>query len=516
LGGFREHLVWVVAGTVSVAAAVAAASRLSDPTPVDQALGWIAAAVGVAGWLARGSRGAVVASLALPLLVLSPIAAGSEQARLLLYGLAYALAVSAAAAAALAAAAISRRPVVLLLLLIAVPFRGVAAAITDLPAIGLAVGGSVLLLLALRPSAAAFFVAAAAAVATPVDPPRAALFPLILAALAVRSAAAARVAMVVAAALVAGRWAWPFIAVAALHWAAEGWLKRGAARGLLVPLSGVPHAIAAALRGASFFPEAFAERTLMTVLPVAVLVAGMFLRPPLAVLYGLAAVTIALRETSSLRVPATPAVIGALILVLLPWSGVLVGAFPLPLSDITLAAIVAVTLVAGMAIAPRIRLVSAGLAVAVLLVAVPRWTEPTLAPAVLAPGQSATLVPPLRRRHVELAMSGGSMAALRRGTTVGTLDVIDTRGRAYRRSIIVGDLSDWAALRRPEYWRNGNGVPAFPAGAVAGHGAGAFLNGSGGIRVRIPDPIATVRVTASSDLPPAARLHIDSVRVSDR
>jgi hypothetical protein len=135
--------------------------------------------------------------------------------------------------------------------------------------------------------------------------------------------------------------------------------------------------------------------------------------------------------------------------------------------------------------------------------------------AVLGPGESATFHPEAGPR-LEMAMSGGNVARLRRGTVLGTLDLIDVRGNGYRRQIVAGEISDWAAFRRGEYWRAENGLPAVPNGPIEGHGANAYAVGAGRIEAEIPAGIATVRVSVSQDLPPASRLHVDAMRVSGR
>ena len=131
----------------------------------------------------------------------------------------------------------------------------------------------------------------------------------------------------------------------------------------------------------------------------------------------------------------------------------------------------------------------------------------------LEPGQSATIALPHRGRDVELSMSGGNVASLPRGTELGTIDFIGIRGSAFRRSVRVGEISDWSALSPDQHWRNQNGPPAVPRGPLEGLGSRAFLNGSGVVRTETPVEVAAIRVTASDALPPSARLHLDAVRL---
>ncbi len=92
---------------------------------------------------------------------------------------------------------------------------------------------------------------------------------------------------------------------------------------------------------------------------------------------------------------------------------------------------------------------------------------------------------------------------MRPGRVVGTIDSVDLR-----REVRVGDIADFGFLRREQFIHSRNTIPWHPTDDIRGYGQTAWLHGAG--RVRVP-PAASIRITAARDLPPAARLQIESV-----
>ena len=122
------------------------------------------------------------------------------------------------------------------------------------------------------------------------------------------------------------------------------------------------------------------------------------------------------------------------------------------------------------------------------------------APAV-GPGQAFVLDLPPGARSVIL--SGANITKLPEGTPVGRIEP---------GSIIVrvGDISDWAAMRRQDFATTRNPFPRDPAGVVRGYGYSAWLSGSG--RIRVP-AVPRVTITGDPNLPGDARLQIDAVEM---
>jgi hypothetical protein len=89
------------------------------------------------------------------------------------------------------------------------------------------------------------------------------------------------------------------------------------------------------------------------------------------------------------------------------------------------------------------------------------------------------------------------------GGIVGSID----SGSAHR-DLRIGDVADFGFLRREQFFFSRNTVPRQPTDDIRGYGQTAWLHGAG--RVTVP-PAPELRITAARDLPPAARLQIESV-----
>jgi hypothetical protein len=503
-----EHLQWALAAAAGIVTAAMVAGAVADAGPVDRALPLLAAAIFVCGWVFR-DRCRWVAML-VPALIVTAIAASDERTRLLLYGVIWSAAIVAAVAASVREHSIARNDALVLVGLIAIPFRTIGFAPAMLPGTVLVLAGSALLLaMASRKRAiglAAFIAAAATAVATPVVPVRVSLFPLLLSVLISPMPFGFRAGGAVLVGLAAGRWSWPLIAVVLL---AE-FLKRERRdheAAAVLPFYAKPLSLAAALRPALFLPSA-----VPSLVPLALILVAAFVRPPVAMLYALAAIVLGARDQ---RVSAWPAVaFSAVVLSMVGWSGAIVTSFPLPISFRAVVSVAAIGALAALSISRPLRIAGA-FAIAAGALWLPLTTAVAWADrgAELAPGESQIIDLSRRGRRVEIVASAANAVALRRNAVLGRIEVIDVRGRAWRRELRVGDASDWAALTPGEYWRSHNGVPWSFSEPIDGAGASAILNGAGRISMLLADDASVVHVTADASLPENVRLLIDRVGV---
>jgi hypothetical protein len=504
----REHLQWALTAAAGIVAAAIAAGAVADAGPVDRALPLLVTTVAAAGWFFRDRCGAVV--MLAPALIVAAIASGDERLRLLLYGVIWSTAMVAAAVASIREQSIARTDALLLLALIAIPFRTVGFAPAMLPGTVLVLAGSALLLATASRrrtiGAAGFIAVAAIAVATPVMPARAAFLPMLLSVLVAPIPFAFRAGGAVLLGLASGRWSWPLIAVALL---AE-FLKRERREGhaaMVLPFYLKPLSMAAALRPALFFPSA-----VPALAPLALILIAAFVRPAVAMLYALAAILMGARDQ---RVSAWPAVaFSAAVLAMVGWSGAIVTSFPLPIPFRALISVAAIGVVAALSISRPVR-IAASFAIAAAALWLPLTTTVVWSDggAELAPGESQIIDLAGRGRRVEIVASAANAVALRRDAVLGRIEVIDVRGRAWRRELRIGDGSDWAALTPGEYWRSQNGLPRSFSEPIDGAGASAVLNGAGRISMLLPDEASGVHVTADASLPGNVRLLIDRVGV---
>jgi hypothetical protein len=227
------------------------------------------------------------------------------------------------------------------------------------------------------------------------------------------------------------------------------------------------------------------------------IVCGAFARYSNAPLWFLAAAAMLVPYAARSRVALPVIVVGIVILMLFPWSGIAARAFPLPISLMALAAVLAVALFGETAS------LVAGAAGAAMLLFVP------LAPAAqsakpigiaLAANQSYTIALPPETKSATVALSGANVSSLRAGTLVG---------RVNDREVRIGDIADFGFMRREHFHASRNNLPRRPVWDFRDYGQFAWLYGAG--RITIDHPPSALRVTAAPTLPPAARLEIESI-----
>ena len=105
-----------------------------------------------------------------------------------------------------------------------------------------------------------------------------------------------------------------------------------------------------------------------------------------------------------------------------------------------------------------------------------------------------------------LILSASNMPKAKRGTVIGR---IDPGGIPIR----IGEVTDWGALRREQFYGARNRLPRDPAGLLRGYGYSAWIDGAG--RIALPDS-ETIRISADATLPPGARLQIDAFEMESR
>jgi hypothetical protein len=245
----------------------------------------------------------------------------------------------------------------------------------------------------------------------------------------------------------------------------------------------------------------------------------MLLRPALAILYALAAAVllIARVESDDQRYAGPAAVIASLMVAMFAWSGALIAAFPLPISSLAVGVIVigaAATMFRSAIWATYV--LALGALIAALFLSQPGSLKLEPANAVLRPGESVNLTPASTGNKATLTISGGNLLELRPGHAVADVDVISVRGRAYRRSLSAGEISDWAGLRQEHWFVSEHGVPSRPIGPLTDYGASSYLIGAGSIEIAAPEMIGLIRVTMRNDLGESATLHVDGFRVGMR
>ncbi|MFA6957367.1 MAG: hypothetical protein WC538_15960 [Thermoanaerobaculia bacterium] len=529
-----------------LAACVAAVASISLLAPsdnfVDRALPLYAAALAVIALLEGRRFGDAPLAFALPLLAVVRIACYDENLRILLYG-----ALLAAVALTFAGRVLARFG--RLTTVEGLQLTGTCVAAMKLVPFGreLAVAqvavivGVLLLALSLASrdglGAGALIVCIAAGLVTPLDPLKAALFPIVLAATlaAVRGPSPFSIGALIVTAAIAGRWAWPIAVIAIGVLLLEELVeplrsRRTAPAALGLAAFGALPLATGALATAAFSPESIASLPRFAMRPrlaaVALGVAALVLRPSLGALYMIVALALLLAEESVgvdgtrrdvVRVPLVAAVFVAAMLALLGYSGAVASRFPLPLP---IAATVTVAVVALAALPARrtpglaVALSAAVLVGAIALSSAGARGETIDVRAVLAPGESfeRTLPTP---GDVSVELAGGNLMALEPGTPVASVEAFDREGRVVRREIVIGDVADWGFGRPGHYFAARNEWPWTTRATVAEYGHEAFFGGSGTVALDLRDAV-TIRVTAAASLPAEGRLNIDSIRVVRR
>ena len=195
------------------------------------------------------------------------------------------------------------------------------------------------------------------------------------------------------------------------------------------------------------------------------IVCGAFARYSTAPLWLLAAAATLVPYARTKIVAVPVIVVGIVILILFPWSGVVARAIPLPMS-----------------LAPRTAETPRPVGVA------------------LAANQSYTIDLPANAKSVVIAISGANVSSIQPGTLVG---------RVNDRPIRIGDIADFGFMRPEHFHASRNRLPRHPVIDIRDFGQRAWLYGAG--RITIPHPGGALRVVAAPSLPAAARLEIESV-----
>lgn len=248
----------------------------------------------------------------------------------------------------------------------------------------------------------------------------------------------------------------------------------------------------AVIRGVALLLFVTRSRSLAAVLSVASFVAayaGRSSKAPLFVAAGMALLVLALvrkrgerTETSATSLAFPRLVIGSFavsLLALWPWSGVIARALPLVA-----------------------RYEPAG--------------EQQLVGYALAASESATLTLPRRARHVVVTASGANAARLRPGRLLGAIEGVDDSSTVCRGTIRIGDVADFGFGRPSQFFASRNSFPRISGWDLRDFGMQAWVYGAGRVSLGCPRHIDAVRVTAAADLPPDARLQIESIETSPR
>jgi len=119
--------------------------------------------------------------------------------------------------------------------------------------------------------------------------------------------------------------------------------------------------------------------------------------------------------------------------------------------------------------------------------------------AALAASQSIDVAVPPGVRRVVLVASGANVARLKEDRVIGSVN-----GRPIR----IGDVADFGFMRREQFFAARNPLPRLPVADIRGYGQAAFLYGAG--RLVLP-PAESLHISAAGDLPPNARLQVESV-----
>ncbi len=540
----RSLIRLVVALTACVGTVTVLSLALAGDNRVDAALPLYATAVAAIALLEGRRFGDATLAVAIPLLGVARIAVVDENLRVLLYGVTLATAAAIFAVRALARGGRlgTGEGLVLIGSCIAVmrlvPWSGELAV-----AQAIVIAGVLVLALSLATreglGAGALVVCLAVGFATPLEPMKAALFPILVATLlaVLRGPSPFSVAALVGSAAIAGLWAWPIaalvLAAGVLSELLEPVLERRSAPAHAMLGIAAPASLSfsfGALAAFAFSPESMARIARIArparIAAVALGVAALVVRPSLGVLYMIAALAVVLvdeladpetRQPSVSPIPLVAAVFCAAMLSLAGFSGAVVSKFPLPLP---LAGIVAVAAVAMSAAAARRSPAFAVCAAAIALtLAVPLvGVEPrgTLLDArtVLSPGEAYETDLP-RGSEVRIELSGANVTALEPGAVVGSVEAIDRRGRVLRRDVAIGDIADWGFGRPGHHFAARNDWPPSTAAKVAGYGHEAFFGGSGTITISMPE-MNRIRITAASSLPENGRLNVEAITMVSR
>lgn len=331
----------------------------------------------------------------------------------------------------------------------------------------------------------------ASALALPA-PAEAALMPALLAAFVAAANARRMLLSVLAcvAALIAGKWILPVVALAFLPWVKSPlrgsewvlpvwWSPGAAARGLLV----------LAATGPLWVRARSASGILATALALGALLID---RPWISAVWLLGSLVTLVHGSDDAGDRRPLAAITLLIAAGIGWSGAIPGVFPLPGSLLVTAA-VAVVLVAVTA-----RPAAAGLLATLALGAFTLTTihQPlvsrTALEVELTEAEPILLELEPDAKLTAVRMSGANISALRPDTPVATIDsAADAEG--YRRIVTAGEVGDWGGFRDEHLFTTRTRAMARP-GLLEGVGREAFVRGDGLIPLAAGASPAVVRI----------------------
>lgn len=551
----REHAASLLTAIAGAALGAVIVDLAGLDSAADAALPlWIAVSLLSVALAPRGlARSA--GTLALPLLLAVAVTVPDADSRHLGYGLVVAASVGAAAAAAAERGRIAFRTASALLLLI-LAVRLVPLDPRSAAALAVIAAAGVLLLHSLsapplfrnrgseeslaRPSwwpggredeppeprsvpVGAFLLTAALTAIAPAEPWKGALTPLAAAALvaAMRSGAIVTWGGAVGIALLVGRWAVAAVVLAAGASLVTGWMGRGS-RAVVVPTVwlGSARAAGAAL---AFSPASIGDLAGAPlgrrIAAFAILLLSLFARPFPSLALALTALLLVAgpHGPAGRRLASIPAALGSALLCFAAWSGIFDAGFPALIPTTAW-----IALAAGGALAVLVpRLVAGALLAGALGAGVVAFA---LVPpgavlevgAMIAPGESVVLVPPARSDAVEIVMSGANVSNLGAGAPVARLRILGEQGEAWSRQVTIGEIADWAAFRSGNGFWTRNPVPRRPAWRIEGGGRSAFIRGEGRVAVRASSSIRSIEVRAAGNLPPDARILIESLEVPRR
>jgi hypothetical protein len=124
----------------------------------------------------------------------------------------------------------------------------------------------------------------------------------------------------------------------------------------------------------------------------------------------------------------------------------------------------------------------------------------------LARGETKSIaIPPAR--HVVVIASAANAATMRPGRVIGFVE---------SRPIRIGEVADFGFTRRPHFFFARNPIPRLSRGDIRGYGATSWLHGAGAIGVAAAAPMRALHFRAADDLPPDARLQIESIELPAR
>lgn len=253
----------------------------------------------------------------------------------------------------------------------------------------------------------------------------------------------------------------------------------------LIAAAGIALVTPAQPRHMAFLPLAVALVALMArrddvrvLIGALLLVCAFFARYPLAILYIAAAIVFLLPLLERIRPVAYAA--AAVIFLLWPWSGIAARALPLLRNHEE-----------------------------------PSGQVRPIARA-LAASEAMDVEVPAHVRHAVITTSGGQTWRMRRGRVVATVEATDMRGRVVRRPIRIGDTADYAFTARDPFFISRNPLPRAIAADVRGYGATSWVWGGGRVALGSADDLRSLRIAAAADLPPYARLQVDSVEFPSR